>query len=332
MANENEPASLEIEKLKLERFKVWEKIITVTITVLFGSVLVAYINYSFQKRQLEQQKLLRDAELQLQQKKEDAELKIQNAKADADRRQAEMKYLGDFITYALADDHEKRLRFAEYFATLTISHELRNKWRAYRNGIIKTINEREAKTIELAAAQKESIKDENKIKNLEAAIKRLNARLAPLPEKSDVYLSIEKVQMFLLDKDWKPKNYTKNEFEVQKDSKVIYDKATKLMWQQSGSEMVQFDEARNYIRQLNQEGFAGYNDWRLPTLKEAITLLKPEKSNNNLFIDAKFDNKQVWIWTSDLSSASSTWVVNFSVGSCNVTIDFYNVLYVRAVR
>lgn len=253
MANEKEPASLEIEKLKLERFKVWEKIITVTITVLFGSVLVAYINYSFQKRQLEQQKLLRDAELQLQQKKEDAELKIQNAKADADRRQAEMKYLGDFITYALADDHEKRLRFAEYFATLTISSELQDKWKDYRNGIIETVKEYEKKKIELAAAQKEGGKDKDTLRKLEAEIERLNAQLAPLPEKSDAYLSSEKAKRFLLDKNSKPKNYTDNKFEVQKDDKVIYDKATGLMWQQSGSEKyMTYDEARNYIRQLNQ--------------------------------------------------------------------------------
>lgn len=316
MANENEPTSLEIEKLKLERFKVWGKIITVTITVLIGGALVAYINCSFQMRQIEQQKLLRDAELQLQQKKEDAELKIQNAKADADRRQAEMKYLGDFITYALADDHEKRLRFAEYFATLTISHGLRNKWKDYRNGIIKTMDELKAKTIELATAQKQGGKDGDRVRIIEAEIVQLNARLSALPEKSDVYLSSQKAEKSLLDKDWKPKNYTKNEFEVQKDSKVIYDKATKLMWQQSGSEMVKYDEAHNYIRQLNLEGFAGCFDWRLPTLKEAITLLKPEESNNKLFIDHKFDNKQASIWTSELSYFMCAWVVDFDQGYC----------------
>jgi uncharacterized protein DUF1566 len=129
----------------------------------------------------------------------------------------------------------------------------------------------------------------------------------------------------------KLKNYTKNEFEAQKDGKVIYDKATGLMWQQSGSEKVTYEEARNYIRKLNQDGFAGYKDWRLPTLEEAPTLLKPEKTENNLYIDPLFDNKQKCIWTSYLSSASGAWVVDFNRGICYYYSDINNA-YVRAVR
>ena len=332
MANKNEPDSFANNQLKLERFKVWEKIITVTITVLFGSVLVAYINYSFQKRQLEQQKVLRDAELQLQREKEQAELKLQDAKAEAERRQAEMKYLGDFITYALADDHEKRLRFADYFAELTISKDLQERWKTYRGGINKTIEELEKKKDALAKAQKGGVKDEEEVRKLKSEVDRLQGQLSPLSEKSGTYLSFEKAQRFLLDRNLQPKNYTENEFEVQKDGKVIYDKATGLMWQKSGSqEPMTYDKVHNYIRQLNQEGFAGYSDWRLPTLKEAISLLKPTKMNHELFIDPLFDNEQRWIWTSDLSSASSAWVVNFVSGLCYYG-DFSGGVCVRAVR
>lgn len=141
----------------------------------------------------------------------------------------------------------------------------------------------------------------------------------------------EDVFWFLIDSDKRPQQYTENKFEVQKDGKVIYDKATGLMWQQSGSEKdMTYDETRNYIRQLNLEDFANYSDWRLPTLKEAITLLKPEKSNNGCFIDSVFDDKQSWIWTSTISGASRAWVVNFYYGNCFNLEFFYN--YVRAVR
>lgn len=312
-------------------YTLWKEIITVAISVLAGSVLIALINNKFQNRQLEQQKLLRQAELELQEKKEQAELNLQRAKAGAKRRQAEMKYLGDFITYALADDHEKRLRFAEYFAKLTISPELQEKWKDYRNGIIKTMNDLEAKKIELAVAQKEGGKDED-VRKLEAEVVRLQAQLSPLSEKSGAYLAFEKARSFLLDENLKPKNYTKNEFEEQKDGKVIYDKTTGLMWQQSGSEKhMTYDEAHNYIRQLNQKGFAGYSDWRLPTVKEAITLLKPGKTDKDLYVDSLFDNEQKWIWTSDLSSASSAWVVGFLDGYCYYHGVFNRYDYVRAV-
>jgi hypothetical protein len=53
MADEKKPDQLEMEKIRLERFKVWGRIITVTVTVLFGSGLGTFINISYQNRQLE---------------------------------------------------------------------------------------------------------------------------------------------------------------------------------------------------------------------------------------------------------------------------------------
>ncbi|TVM03817.1 MAG: hypothetical protein CV087_03490 [Candidatus Brocadia sp. WS118] len=270
----------------------------------------------------------------MQERKEQAELNLQNAKAEAERRQAEMKYLGDFITYALADDHEKRLRFADYFAKLTISEDLQKRWGNYRDGIIATIETLEEKKEELAKeAQKEGGKNEEKVRKLESEVVRLQSQLSPLSEKSGAYLTSEEARRFLLDRNLKPKNYTENEFEAQKDGNVICDKTTGLMWQKSGSQKpMTYDEAHNYIRQLNQEGFAGYSDWRLPTLKEAITLLKPTQMNHELFIGPLFDNKQRWIWTSDLSRVSSAWVVYFSDGDCSNGEVCSNGGYVRAVR
>ena len=150
---------------------------------------------------------------------------------------------------------------------------------------------------------------------------------------SSTYRCIRAGNWVLIDSHWRPKQYTENKFEVQKDGKVIYDKATGLMWQQSGSEKdITYDEARNYISQLNKERFAGYNDWRLPTLEEAITLLKPTKTNNGMFIDPLFEDKINWIWTSGLFSASSAWVVVFGYGGCGYSFDFNYDSSVRAVR
>lgn len=312
MSNGNNPDNQEkIEKLKLERFKVWGKIITVSVPVVFGSVLAAILNYQIQTRQLEQQRSLNETELELQGKKEAAELKLQEAKAVADQRQAEMKYLGDFVELALTDDHTKRLRFAEYFAKLTISKELREKWEKYHEGILDTIKLLEAKKIELF---KTGLGEEEKKKIAEEVI-QLKAQLAPLPEKSELDLKKEKAG---LDDSWRPLKYTKNEYELQSDGKVVFDKATGLMWQQSGSdEEITFEEAKICINKLNREKFAGYGDWRLPTLKEAISLLERERNDtNDLYINPIFDKKQRWIWTSDLYSASSAWVVIFYGGSC----------------
>ena len=138
-----------------------------------------------------------------------------------------------------------------------------------------------------------------------------------------------------------------NDFEVRHDGKVVYDHASGLMWQQSGSkEDMPYDKAKGYIRQLNQgEGFAGYRDWRLPTLEEAMSLMEPTEMNGDLHIDPLFDSKQQWIWTSDTKEeVQRQWFVSFSGSCCTFGSKMRNIedirdivngtekFYVRAVR
>ncbi len=92
-----------------------------------------------------------------------------------------------------------------------------------------------------------------------------------------------------------------------------------------------YENAKAYVTQLNKEGFAGFSDWRLPTLEEAMSLTEPKKLNGDLYIDSEFDKTQRWIWTADTYSAGRTWIVYFTYGFC----DHYDVgddSYVRAVR
>ena len=156
------------------------------------------------------------------------------------------------------------------------------------------------------------------------------AQLDPLPEKPKIVLGRRKAG---LDKELKPLKYTDNEYELQTDGKVVYDKATGLMWQQSGSDFsilpVHMGE---YITKLNSENFAGYNNWRLPTLQEAKFLLEPKKyETNNLYIDPVFNKKQHEISTSDFYNSTECWAVDFIGGTCcDECGHWFN--YVRAVR
>ena len=115
--------------------------------------------------------------------------------------------------------------------------------------------------------------------------------------------------------------------------KIIVDYTSRLMWQQHGAlEPMSFEKAKLCIEELNQIGYANFHDWRLPTLEEAMSLMKSERRNGNLFQDRIFGQKQSGIWTSDFTeNAILAWVVFFSYGSCYVTcLDLDN--YVRAVR
>jgi len=120
-------------------------------------------------------------------------------------------------------------------------------------------------------------------------------------------------------------NYEKKSI---KGGNVVIDHATGLMWLQSGSkEYMQWNAANGWVRKLNTLKYAGYSDWRLPTIEEAASLLEPGKTNA-LHIDPIFDKEQWGIWSGD-KHGSNTWSVYFSLG--NVRWRYKN-RYVRPVR
>lgn len=84
-----------------------------------------------------------------------------------------------------------------------------------------------------------------------------------------------------------------------------------------------FERALVYIDSLNVARYAGYSNWRLPTLEEAMSLMEPAKvsATEKLFIKSIFDETQVWIWTSDKYSASAAWFVSFYNGYYPVTFE-----------
>ena len=118
-------------------------------------------------------------------------------------------------------------------------------------------------------------------------------------------------------------------------AKVVFDEISYLMWQQSGSdERMEFKHANKYINELNEKDFAGFNDWRLPTLEETMSLVEPDRKSG-LYINPVFDHKQNWLWSADqnlLQGSVLQWVVNFIKGYCYFYLPDYGTNYVRAVR
>ena len=109
------------------------------------------------------------------------------------------------------------------------------------------------------------------------------------------------------------------EEDIIEDDKVVIDHATGLMWHQSGSfKNMSWKKAKKWVTKLNENGYAGFTDWRLPTLEEAASLLEPSAKNGNQFIDPAFDKTQSSVWTCDSNISSSSlsldraWSVNFN--------------------
>jgi len=123
-----------------------------------------------------------------------------------------------------------------------------------------------------------------------------------------------------------------NQFEPQTvgGDRIVVDHTTGLMWQQAGStNAMTYPDALNWVADLKTKGFAGYHDWRLPTLEEAMSLIEVQK-HGDLYINSMFDQKQQWIWAADKHSAGWAWGVFFYYGYCY--LDHVGGLYVRAVR
>ena len=124
--------------------------------------------------------------------------------------------------------------------------------------------------------------------------------------------------------------------------KVIIDSASGLMWQHSvptftdGSMNFQFTfkEAKQWIRKINRDKMAGFSDWRLPTLEEAVTLLEKNKENGRTYVASVFSEKINFIFTGDTDFAQSHWVVLINNGS--IMLDSINgifeVLPVRSIQ
>lgn len=125
-----------------------------------------------------------------------------------------------------------------------------------------------------------------------------------------------------------------HKYEMQKNGKVVYDHASGLIWQQSGSQdAVNYLDAKDFIAILNKDRFAGFRDWRLPTLEEAISLMELAKKDGGLHIDPVFGTGQKRVWTSDFRKEGMAWVVWFDSGFYDYAYTDNNIRhYVRAVR
>ena len=117
---------------------------------------------------------------------------------------------------------------------------------------------------------------------------------------------------------------------------VVVDNATGLMWHKCGSDeyIMKWNKAKEWVEDLNsEEGYAGYHDWRLPTVEEAASLLEPSKKNGNLYIDPIFSKKQGHIWAGDKFGSEAAWFVSFGIGGVHWhNVNLLNGHYVRPVR
>ena len=120
----------------------------------------------------------------------------------------------------------------------------------------------------------QNLKDELAKKKTEAPGIKTTAA-SPLRSQPIENFSSNQVKKMLKEKVFFDSSWNKNSKGMQHKYKrleknggvIVTDQITGLSWQQSGSEeYLTFKDSEAYIQKLNEDKYASFDDWRLPTL------------------------------------------------------------------
>lgn len=135
---------------------------------------------------------------------------------------------------------------------------------------------------------------------------------------------------FPVDQLWRPKTWSAEKYRDNGDGTVL-DQATGLTWQRSGSEYsMTWNQAHDYVREINEETRAGRSNWRLPTVDELLTLLTAPETLGDYCSSPVFDRNKTRLWSADRRSFMAAWFVDAGLGFTSWQ-DFTCRFFVRAV-
>jgi hypothetical protein len=98
------------------------------------------------------------------------------------------------------------------------------------------------------------------------------------------------------------------------DAQVVIDERTSLMWQRGGIDITSIRSMQKRIEDLNRLNFAGCNDWRLPTLEEAMSLMEPVANEKGLHLHPCFSREQPFIFVAAQRRPGGAWFVDYKHG------------------
>jgi hypothetical protein len=118
----------------------------------------------------------------------------------------------------------------------------------------------------------------------------------------------------LPDQERNPTGQCRNYLVDNGDGLTVTDKVTGLMWQRGGLDIMSSRMLRKAVDELNQQGFAGHHDWRLPTLPEALTLMEQETCHKGQYLHPAFSADQPFIFVDAVRKPGGQWFVDYKQG------------------
>ncbi len=98
------------------------------------------------------------------------------------------------------------------------------------------------------------------------------------------------------------------------DGQTVIDERTGIMWQRGGLDLCSIRSMNRSIEQLNEKGFAGFHDWRMPTLEEAMSLMEPSANAKGVHLHLCFSKEQPFIFVSARRKPTGYWFVDYKQG------------------
>ena len=98
------------------------------------------------------------------------------------------------------------------------------------------------------------------------------------------------------------------------DGRVVVDQRTGLMWQRGGLDITAVRSMKRKIEQLNKDGFAGFHDWRMPTMEEAMSIMDKEVNSKDIHLNLCFSKDQPFIFVDAQRKPGGYWYVDYKHG------------------
>jgi len=98
------------------------------------------------------------------------------------------------------------------------------------------------------------------------------------------------------------------------DSLTVSDLVTGLMWQRGGIDIMSHRSMRREIERVNSARFAGFSDWRLPSMAEALSLLEGEQDAAGQYLHGCFSGEQPFVFVDATRKPGGQWFVDFKQG------------------
>lgn len=96
---------------------------------------------------------------------------------------------------------------------------------------------------------------------------------------------------------------------------TVTDKVTGIMWQRQGCDITSIRRAKKYAEKINRQNFGGFDNWRLPGLAEALSLMEPHKNSKDLYLHPCFSMAQPFIFLSETRFPGGYWFCDYREGS-----------------